>query len=48
MVELLSPVGDLECLNAAVQNGADAVYFGANLFNARANAKNFDDKFFEK
>ena len=44
MVELLSPVGDLECLNAAVQNGADAVYFGANLFNARANAKNFDDK----
>lgn len=25
--ELLSPVGDFECLKAAVQNGADAVYF---------------------
>lgn len=44
MVELLSPVGDFECLKAAVQNGANAVYFGANLFNARANASNFDDK----
>ena len=29
MVELLSPVGDFECLKAAVQNGADSVYFGA-------------------
>lgn len=44
MVELLSPVGDFECLKAAVQNGADAVYFGANLFNARANATNFNDE----
>lgn len=44
MVELLSPVGDFECLRAAVQNGANAVYFGANLFNARANATNFDDE----
>ena len=26
MIELLSPVGDFECLKAAVQNGADAVY----------------------
>ena len=41
-IELLSPVGDFECLKAAVQNGADAVYFGANLFSARASAKNFD------
>lgn len=43
MIELLSPVGDFECLKAAVQNGADAVYFGANLFSARAFATNFDD-----
>ena len=42
MAELLSPVGDFDCLKAAVQNGADAVYFGSNLFSARAFAKNFD------
>ena len=41
-MELLSPVGNFECLKAAVQNGADSVYFGANMFNARASAKNFD------
>ena len=44
MIELLSPVGDFECLKAAVQNGANAVYFGASLFNARAFASNFDDE----
>jgi U32 family peptidase len=48
MIELLSPVGDFECLKAAVQNGADAVYFGANLFSARAFASNFDDKLLEQ
>ena len=42
-VELLSPVGDFECLIAAVQNGADAVYFGANKFNARINGTNFSN-----
>ncbi len=41
-IELLSPVGDFECLKSAVQNNADAVYFGANLFSARASAKNFN------
>lgn len=41
-IELLSPVGDFECLKAAVQNGADSVYFGAASFNARAQATNFD------
>lgn len=41
-IELLSPVGDFECLKAAVQNGADAVYLGASQFSARASAKNFD------
>lgn len=39
--ELLSPVGDFECLKAAVQNGTDSVYFGAGNFNARARATNF-------
>ena len=43
MIELLSPVGDFECLKVAVQNGADSVYFGANLFSARAFAHNFDE-----
>lgn len=41
MVELLSPAGDLECLKVAVQNGANAVYFGAEQFNARINSTNF-------
>ena len=41
-IELLAPVGDFECLKAAVQNGADSVYFGASNFNARASATNFD------
>ncbi len=40
--ELLAPAGDMECLRAAVAAGADAVYFGASAFNARARAKNFD------
>ncbi len=40
--ELLSPVGDFECLKSAVQNGADSVYLGASSFNARARASNFD------
>lgn len=42
MIELLSPVGDFDCLKSAVQNGTNAVYFGSNLFSARAFAKNFD------
>lgn len=48
MVELLSPVGDFECLKAAVQNGANSVYFGADIFSARAFATNFDDETLEK
>lgn len=43
-IELLSPVGDFECLKAAVQNGANAVYLGAASFSARAKAKNFDSE----
>lgn len=30
--ELLSPVGDFECLKAAIQNGANSVYLGARKF----------------
>lgn len=48
MIDLLSPVGDFESLKAAVQNGADSVYFGANLFSARAFAHNFDLEELEK
>ncbi|HEX5105835.1 MAG TPA: DUF3656 domain-containing protein [Pirellulaceae bacterium] len=41
--ELLAPAGDRECIRAAIENGADAVYFGLDAgFNARARAKNFD------
>lgn len=40
--ELLAPAGNMECLIAAVKGGADAVYFGAGAFNARARAGNFD------
>ncbi len=41
-IELLSPAGNMRCLTAAVQNGADAVYFGGGAFNARRGAENFD------
>lgn len=41
-VELLCPVGGTQQLDAAIEGGADAVYFGAKEFNARMNAKNFD------
>ncbi|MFM7108022.1 MAG: DUF3656 domain-containing protein [Planctomycetaceae bacterium] len=40
--ELLAPAGDPECVRAAIENGADAVYFGLDTgFNARARAANF-------
>ena len=40
--ELLAPAGDRTCLIAAVENGADAVYFGLQRHNARIRADNFD------
>jgi len=40
--ELLCPVGGRQQLIAAVENGADAVYFGGSNFNARIYADNFD------
>src|SRR4051794_27699359 len=39
--ELLAPAGDWECARAAVENGADAIYFGLERFNARMRAQNF-------
>ncbi len=43
--ELLAPAGDLECARAAVENGADAVYFGLDTgFNARARATNITEE----
>ncbi len=41
MAELLSPAGDYECLEAAVDYGCDAVYLGGQSFGMRANPKNF-------
>ena len=41
MLELLAPAGSMDALRAAVQNGADAVYLGCGIFNARQSAKNF-------
>ena len=39
--KILSPAGDPDALKFAVYNGADAVYFGLNKFNARMKANNF-------
>ena len=39
--ELLAPAGCWDSLKAAVANGADAVYFGVEQFNARLRAENF-------
>jgi len=42
-VELLAPAGSPDALLAAVEGGADAVYFGGNLFSCRMRAKNFSE-----
>lgn len=42
--EILAPAGSMESLIAGVRSGADAVYLGGKLFNARRNAGNFDDE----
>src|SRR5437870_7220985 len=42
--ELLAPAGDWECARAAVENGADAIYFGLDRFNARMRARNFTEE----
>ena len=42
--EILAPAGTMDALTAAVRCGADAVYLGGKLLNARRNAANFDDE----
>ena len=41
-IEVLAPAGSMECLKAAILNGADAVYLGGEMFGARAYAGNFN------
>ena len=41
MIEILAPCGGEDCLPAALNTGADAVYLGVTAFSARKNAKNF-------
>ncbi|MBW4683648.1 MAG: DUF3656 domain-containing protein [Komarekiella atlantica HA4396-MV6] len=41
--ELLAPAGNWDCAKAAVENGADAIYFGLERFNARMRAQNFTE-----
>src|SRR5438094_1302044 len=41
--ELLAPAGDWACAKAAIENGADAIYFGLEKFNARMRAHNFTE-----
>lgn len=41
--EILAPAGSMESLIAGVRSGANAVYLGGKLFNARRNAGNFDN-----
>ena len=45
-MELLSPAGSPEALQAALRCGADAVYLGLPAFNARQSASNFDEAAF--
>ena len=42
--EILAPAGSRESLIAGVRSGANAVYLGGKLFNARRNAGNFDNE----
>ena len=42
--EILAPVGSPDSLYAAVRSGADAVYMGCKIFNARKKADNFGDE----
>lgn len=43
-IELLAPVGSMESLYAAINNGADAIYLGGPKFSARAKAVEFDNE----
>ncbi|MDF2594037.1 MAG: peptidase [Clostridia bacterium] len=47
-VELLAPVGKIENAYAAIENGADALFIGGKLFNARQYADNFTNEELEE
>lgn len=47
-IELLAPAGDWDAFVAAVENGADAIYLGGKLFNARQFAANFEGEQLKK
>jgi len=46
MLELLAPAGNMECAEAAIYNGANAIYVGLGNFSARQSAENFDSAAF--
>ena len=41
-MKLLAPVGNMDSLQAAINNGADEIYLGVNRYNARNNIDCFD------
>ena len=43
-MEILSPAGNMECFDAAIMGGANAIYIGGKSFGARAFASNFSDE----
>ena len=48
MPEILAPAGNAECVEAAINSGANAVYLGYSAFSARAGAQNFDGESLQK
>ena len=48
MLEILAPAGNAECANAAIDNGANAIYLGFSSFSARQSAENFDEESLRK
>ena len=39
-LEIMAPAGNFECLRAAIEGGADSVYFGVGNLNMRAHSAN--------
>ena len=39
-LEIMAPAGNFECLHAAIQGGADSVYFGVERLNMSSNYDN--------
>ena len=46
--EVLSPAGDMECLESALKFGADAVFLAGNMFGMRTASKNFTEEELQK